>query len=83
METLYQHELVNIDGLRIRVTFFRRDARSPREIADNSPIRYEHVLMKEVYDEPTETWMPVPAMTNPNREEILEYLQFDDDGLHS
>jgi len=70
METLYEQELTNIDGLQLRITFFKRDARSPMEIQANDPIRYEHVYRCEVYDTPTETWIIA-------REEILEYLQFD------
>jgi hypothetical protein len=77
MEILYQHTLTNIDGLQLRVTFFRRDARSPMEIQNNTDIRYEHCIRKEVYDGPTETWITIPASINPNSEEILEYLQFD------
>jgi hypothetical protein len=70
MEILYQHTLTNVDGLQIRVSFFKRDARSPMEVQNNAEIRYEHVYHTEVYDEPTETWIIA-------REEILEYLQFD------
>ena len=68
METLYQHTLTNVDGLQIRVTFFKRDARSPLEIQNNAEIRYEHIYSAEVYD--AGTWIIA-------REEILEYLTFD------
>jgi hypothetical protein len=77
MEILYQQELKNVDGLLLRITFFRRDARSPKEINSNSPMRYEHVLKKEVRDNDTGEWITVPAPVNPNVEEILEYLQFE------
>lgn len=70
METLYQQEITNVDGQRIKVSFFKRDARSPMEIQNNDSERFEHVYSVEVYDEPTETWII-------GKEEILEYLTFD------
>jgi hypothetical protein len=70
MEVLFQHNLTNAEGLQIRATFFKRDARSPRDVSNNEPIRYEHCYNVEVYDEPTETWIIA-------REEILEQLSFD------
>ncbi len=70
MEILYQHELVNVDGLQIKVTLFKRDARSPKETQNNAEIRYEHVYCVEVYDLGVDDWVIAS-------EQILEYLQFD------
>lgn len=40
---LFEQELNNVEGQRIKVSFFKRDARSPKEINNNDPERFEHV----------------------------------------
>lgn len=71
MKILYQQEFTNVEGQRIRVSFFKRDARSPREIENNEPERFEHVRKLEIFNE--EVWNNVS-------EEIIEYLVIDING---
>ena len=65
MEVLFEHEITNVEGQKIKVLFFKRDARSPKEIENNDPIRYEHVRSLEFFD--NDVWNKVS-------EEIIEYL---------
>lgn len=65
MEILFQQEVINVEGQRIRVSFFKRDARSPQEISDNVDVRYEHIRKLEIFA--NESWHNVS-------EEIIEYL---------
>ena len=65
METLFEQEVTNVEGQQIRLSVFKRDARSQMEIKDNEPIRYENVLRREIYH--NNQW-------NIFQEEIMEYM---------
>lgn len=65
METLYEQEITNVEGQVIKISVFKRDARSPLEIQNNEPVRYENVLKREIYH--NNQW-------DIFQEEIMEYI---------
>lgn len=67
---LFEKEIINTDGLKLKITIFTEDGRSPQQIKDGLPERLEHIFRVEVYDEPTLSWIQA-------REERLEFLVFD------
>jgi len=73
--SLFEKEITNIDGLRLKISILTEDGRSPKEISEDLPERPEHIFRVQVYDEPTSSWIQA-------REERLEFLVFDrvDDG---